>query len=147
MPLEKNSDATVKRLFAVLASYGADPARWPAAERAALLPYLAEAAEASKDARRIDRLLDLAPFHSLPLGLEARLLARIRTPAPARFDLGWSAALPLVASLALGVYLGATGALDDLLPSVVTDDIAVVDDDGDSSGATEATDYSEEQLS
>lgn len=147
MPHETHNDALTKRLLAVLASYGADPARWPVADRDTLLPHLAEAAAASEDARHIDRLLDLVPAPSLASGLEAKLMARIRTSAPAKFQLGWSAALPLAASLALGIYLGATGALDDLLPSLLTDDIAVMEDDGDSSGVTEATDYSEEQLS
>jgi len=146
MPHEKYSDAAVKRILAVLASYGADPARWPAAERAALLPYLAEAAEASKDAQQTDRLLDLAPAPSFASDLEARLMVRIGRPEPSRFDLGWSAALPLAAALALGIYLGAAGALDDVLPSAVTDDIAAVDDD-DNSGVIEAIDYSEDQVS
>lgn len=142
-------DPMVKqRLEAVLASYGADPARWPAGERAQLLPHLEAASEALEEARLIDRLLDLAPAPVLDARPESRLMARIgRRAAVARFPFGWTAALPLAASLALGVYLGAMGALDSLLPSAITDDVAAVsDDDGDLSGATEATDYSEDQV-
>ncbi|MBC8037603.1 MAG: hypothetical protein H7X89_10350 [Rhizobiales bacterium] len=138
------------RIQAVLASYGADPARWPASERAELLPHLAAAGEALDEARHIDRLLDLAAAPVLALGLERRLMGQIAKPAAQRRPpLGWSAALPLAASLALGVYLGAVGSLDSLLPSAVVDDIADLDEDDDSdlSGATEATDYSEGELS
>jgi len=149
MPHEENMGLRMKqRLQAVLASYGADPARWPAAERDELLPHLGEAGDALDDARLVDRLLDLAPAPACIAGMEKRLMARIsRTTAPARFQLGWSAALPLAASLALGIYLGAVGALDELLPSLVTEDIAAMDDDDGSSGVTEATDYSGDQLS
>ena len=148
MPHEENMGLSMKqRLQAVLARYGADPTRWPAVERDELLPYLEEAGDALDDARLVDRLLDLAPAPALAAGLERRLMARLsKTIAPARFHLGWSAALPLAASLVLGIYLGAVGALDELLPSVVTDDIAAVDDDDDS-GVSEATDYSGDQLS
>ncbi len=142
-------DAAMKqRIEAVLASYGADPARWPASERARLLPHLEPADDALRDARLIDQLLDLAAAPSLAAGLEGRLISSItRRAAPARFSLRWSAALPLAASFALGIYLGAMGTLDDLLPSVVSDDAIVEDDDSDVSGVTEATDYSGEQLS
>lgn len=138
-----------RRMQAVLASYGADPARWPAEERAGLLPHLETMGEELDDALRIDRLLDFAEAPALAAGLESRLMASIARPAvPARFSLGWSASLPLAASLALGIYLGAMGSLDSLLPSVVTGDIAGLgEDDSDISGATEATDYSEDQLS
>ncbi len=135
-----------QRLEAVLASYGGDPARWPAAERAVLQPHLEAAGEALDEARFIDRLLDLAGTPTLAAGLESRLMARIGRGAPARFRLGWTAALPLAASLALGIYLGAMGALDSLLPAVVTDEIASREED-DSSGVTEAIDYSGDQIS
>lgn len=138
-----------QRMQAVLASYGADPARWPAAERADLLPHLETAGAALDEARLIDRLLDLAEAPALEAGFEKRLMARIARPAaPASFPLGWAVALPLAASLALGVYLGAMGELDSLLPQAVTGDVATVDDDdSDVSGVTEAIDYSGDQLS
>ena len=136
-----------QRLEAVLASYGADPKRWPAAERAQLLPHLEAAGDPLVEARLIDRLLDLAMAPPLAADLEDRLMARVRTTRAARFPLGWPAALPLAASLALGIYLGAMGSLDGLLPSVVTDNVAALGDDEDMSGAVEATDYSEDQLS
>lgn len=149
-PHEEDMDEVVKqRLQAVLGSYGADPARWPSADRAGLLPHFETAGEALNEARLIDCLLDLVPDPILAAGLESRLMGRIAKPAaPRGSPLGWSAALPLAASLALGIYLGAMGMLDGLLPSVVTGDVAAVgDDDADISGVTEATDYSGDQLS
>ena len=143
-------DPIVKqRMQAVLASYGADPARWPAGERAELLPHLETAGVALDEARLIDSLLDLAEAPALSPGFERRLMTRIVKPAASTsFPLGRAVALPLAASLALGVYLGAMGELDSLLPSMVTGDVAAVDDDdSDISGVTEAIDYSGDQLS
>jgi hypothetical protein len=143
-------NAMKQRLQAVLASYGADPARWPVADRAELLPHLASAGDALDEARLIDGLLDLTGPPQPQSGFEKRLMARIamRPPPRARFSLGWQAALPLAASLALGIYLGAMGELDRLFPSAVTGDVAAVDDDdGDVDGVTEATDYSGDQIS
>jgi hypothetical protein len=114
-----------------------------------LLSHLETADAALDEARLIDRLLDLAEAPALPPGFERRLMTRIVKPAPSTsFPLGWAVALPLAASLALGVYLGAMGELDSLLPSMVTGDVAAVDDDdSDISGVTEAIDYSGDQLS
>jgi hypothetical protein len=147
-----------QRLAAVLASYGADPARWPTAERGALPPHL-EAGDGLIEAARIDRLLGLASRPTIPAGLESRLMARVAEdvrlsvlpfvrPAP-RWSLAWTVALPLAASLALGIYLGAAGSFDPFLPPVVTGDVAAADDDGggDPSGVSEATDYSTDQVS
>src|SRR5260221_361266 len=109
-----------KRLAEVLASYGADPARWPAADRDLLAPHLDGAAAQLAEARDVDRLLSLAVAPPVLAGFEARLMARIdagdrpsnvvtltpRVVAP-KSGLKWLAALPLAASLALGIYLGA----------------------------------------
>jgi hypothetical protein len=150
-----------KRLAEVLASYGADPGRWPAADRDLLAPHLDEAAVQLAEARDIDRLLNLAVAPPALAGFEARLMARIDagdgpsnvvalTPRAAtpKSGLKWLAALPLAASLALGLYLGAQGRFDSLLPSMVTGTVAQADDDtSDPSGVTEVTDYSGDQVS
>ncbi|MBI2719371.1 MAG: hypothetical protein HY245_14240 [Rhizobiales bacterium] len=147
-----------KRLEEVLTSYGADPARWPAADRAELSGELGVAGEALAEAAATDRLLQFASRPDAASGFEARLMARLaRTaqvttlpplrprPAAARMKIGW-AVLPLAASLALGIYLGARGVIDSLLPAAVTNSVAAVDDD-DLTGVTNVTDYSEEHVS
>jgi hypothetical protein len=58
-----------------------------------------------------------------------------------------AAALPLAASLALGVYLGAIGQLDFMLPSAITGSIASNDEIPDELGGVgEADAYAEESL-
>lgn len=52
---------TFERLIEILDTYGADPARWPADERAAARAFAAKdarAADALTEARRLDELLD-----------------------------------------------------------------------------------------
>jgi hypothetical protein len=109
--------------------------------------------------REIDKVLGLASTPELPQGAAARLMARIaaekqqvlviplapRLPVR-RSPLRYAAALPLAASLALGVYLGAKGSLDFMLPTVITGVQAdeVLDELG---GVGEAEDYAGESLS
>ena len=53
---------TFERLIEILDAYGADPARWPADERAAAWAFVvqdARAADALAEARRLDGLLDV----------------------------------------------------------------------------------------
>ncbi len=149
-------DNMKQRLQAVLASYGADPARWPKADRDALEHFLGSTGDDLGEAAAIDRILDLASAPPVPAGLESRLLSRLSkdvrstvvpfarpAPKPAR---SWPwAAVPLAASLALGIYLGAAGDLDGILPQAVTGDLAAGDDDP--SGVDAATDYSGDVLS
>lgn len=110
----------------------------------------------------IDRVLSLASRPNLPEGAGARLLARLEQPPeqgaevilfrpkarPMDGFLRYAAALPLAASLALGIYLGASGSLDSLLPATLTGDVATngyderIDDLG---GIGEADAYAEEQ--
>jgi hypothetical protein len=132
-----------ERLRQVLASYGADPARWPAADRrlAGLLDK-----EVAAEARAVDRLLGLAGEPPVWEGAEARLLARLVVqPAVRPLPRPWATALPIAAALALGIYLGSTGALDPLMPAAIIADAA--SDDDDLSGAADATDYSAELVS
>ena len=115
------------------------------------------------EAREIDAVLSLASVPPRAEGAADRLMARIaaepqeskvvafapRRTAPARNALRYAAALPLAASLALGVYLGAKGTLDFMLPSAITGSVALNDDapDDDLGGVGEANAYAEESLS
>ena len=108
--------------------------------------------------KRLDRVLAAATNPELPAGAMQRLLARLeeddrvvalplRNAAPAPV-LRWTAALPLAASLALGIYLGAMGALDAFLPETVTGESAAGDEENaDLSGVSEAEAYAEEDVS
>lgn len=84
------------------------------------------------------RILSLASDPEPPHGAMARLLARAAAepqagrvvafaPRPRRS--GWAlAALPLAASLMLGIYLGARGQLDFMLPARITGGVALGED-------------------
>ena len=111
---------TPKRVREIIAAYGADSARWPAAERTAALAILRDDAELSallQDARRLDTALDsFAP--PLPTVNAAELAGRIMavarqmpTPRP-KEELsipfwrwfGW----PKIAGLAMAGVIGFT---------------------------------------
>lgn len=78
---ERVETMDARRLEALLDAYGADPARWPATERAAAQALL-EADPALQvrleAARRLDRALDRLPPAPAPAG---ELAARIRAAA------------------------------------------------------------------
>ena len=93
------------------------------------------------DDREIDAVLKHATVPGLPAGAMDRLMARIAdepqaakvipftSRAPARRPVWrYAAAVPLAASLALGVWLGANGKMDFLMPSAVTGGVALNDD-------------------
>lgn len=117
---------TEERFFQILEAYGADPARWPAAERdqaqgfAQTRPELV--AVATGEEMMLDDLLDRLdePTPDTTL-LERRLLARL--PRPAMPD--WMAPSAVAAALLLGVCLGfASGAVtvpDDELDAIYAD--------------------------
>jgi len=93
------------------------------------------------DDREIDAVLARAATPALPGGAVDRLMARIaaepqerrivqfgpRPPAKRPF---WrlAAAVPLAASLALGIWLGANGKMDFMMPNAVTGGVALNDD-------------------
>ena len=94
-----------------------------------------------QDMTEIDAVLGLASVPDLPPGAMDRLMARLATEPqdqkvvpfavrPQHRASVWrlAAALPLAASLALGVYLGAKGKMDFLMPSAVTGGVALNDD-------------------
>jgi hypothetical protein len=107
------------------------------------------------------RILALASRVEPPAGAAGRLMARL---AEAGTDGGkvvalqprrrqgsrWlyvAAAVPLAASLALGIYLGAMGKMDLVLPSSITGNLALnADQDSDFTGIGEAEAYAEEHI-
>jgi hypothetical protein len=100
---------TVVRLHALLDAYGADPARWPAAEREAALGLLARSPEARayRDAAaRLDAALDAAPPADAP---SADVVARVLRAAPRRrwirIERIVAVAAPLAAAAGLVLWL------------------------------------------
>jgi hypothetical protein len=122
-----------KRMQKILKAYGADPARWPAGTR---LPEGALYADA-KAANEIDSILDLARAPAPAPDAIAKLMASLpkqaadvvpfRTPR-SKPRLGWAWAMPLAASLMLGIYLGAAGSVERFLPQ---DEVAWLDESAD----------------
>ena len=88
--------------------------------------------------QELRRILSRASSPQPPPEAMARLMARIAAEpqagkvvafAPRPRRVGWSlAALPLAASLLLGVYLGAKGQLDFMLPAAITGGVALGED-------------------
>lgn len=121
----------LNRLKAVLDAYGADPARWPDADRVALADALQEHNSAliagRQAAAEIDQVLAAASRSTVPAGAHARLaeLARtspqqaqvaVSTPQQPTFGVSRFAAIStLAASLFVGIYMGALGTLDPIL--------------------------------
>ncbi|BDW99919.1 hypothetical protein [Maricaulis maris] len=104
---------TDERFFQILEAYGADPARWPADERAEAEAFalghpdlIADAAQSERD---LDALLDqlIEPERASPL-LERRLLAQLPVPALP----SWMAPSAIAAALLVGAFIGfASGAM------------------------------------
>lgn len=93
------------------------------------------------DARKIEAVLARASQPALPQGAAERLMARIAAepqqakviafaprPRAARPFWRYVAAVPLAASLALGIWLGANGKMDFMMPNAVTGGVALNDD-------------------
>jgi len=93
------------------------------------------------DERAVKAVLGHASVPDLPAGAMDRLMARIATEpqdakviafAPRRPAMSgiWRlvAAVPLAASLALGIWLGASGKMDFMMPRAVTGGVALNDD-------------------
>lgn len=113
-----------REIAAVLAHASAPPA----ADAGRLMARIAQEAQEQPTAK----VIELAP----------------RQRPAARRVLRFAAALPLAASLALGVYLGAKGTLDFMLPTAITGGVASYEDLPDELGGVgEANAYAEENLS
>jgi len=132
-----NKDAP-ERLRQLYASYGADPLNWPRHERWLYRDDAPpELLEGESDARMVDRLLAVLPTPVAPAQDVGRLIARAASPPrrdatvrarrhpPSKLMQEWPAALALAASLAIGVWLGAAGVADDLLPSLLAGPVDV----------------------
>ena len=91
--------------------------------------------------REIRAVLARASVPPLPAGAMDRLMARIAAepqdqkvvafaprPRVSRPFWRYAAAVPLAASLALGIWLGANGRMDFMMPSAVTGGVALNDD-------------------
>lgn len=115
-PLEDGAMELI-RLKEIIEAYGAEPARWPADERApaqALLRRSAEARGLQDDARRLDRALDLMPGISASPGLAGRILGA--TPASRGawalwrivwpFERPWRPVAAWASAAAFGLLLG-----------------------------------------
>ncbi|MEQ8194536.1 MAG: hypothetical protein RIB59_08595 [Rhodospirillales bacterium] len=105
-----------KRLMRCIEAYGAEPARWPEAERDGLLALLAESPEAQRaleGAREFDALLDRAAPPMPSPELTADILAGA-APSPVRqwfsllwpFGPVWQPVSAFALAAVLGFYLG-----------------------------------------
>ena len=121
---ETHEAMNLRRLEALLDAHGADPARWPAAERAAAQELLAADPAAQKrlhEARRLDRALDRLPPAPAPaadlaariraVALQQNPLAAPAAPAPAPIPANgnrapWRFTAALAASALIGLWLG-----------------------------------------
>ncbi len=104
------------RLRRLLEAYGAEPARWPAAEREAALALLGRSVEAAalrSEAAELDRLLDEAALPQASPELMAEVLADAslspwRRWAVALWPFGpiWKPASALAMAATLGIVVG-----------------------------------------
>jgi len=115
----------IERFKVLVEAYGADPARWPEAERVAALLFAEESEEAREalaQAAMFDRVLDAAETQPSTRALEDRILATFseRKTVPVVMTiwggLRWVQAGALAFSLALGLAVGAA------LPAVALGD-------------------------
>ncbi len=138
------------RFSAILEAYGADPARWPAAEREdalALTKSSVPAARALVEAGMLDSVLLRQTFPDIGEETErftllhSTIVSRARRPTPTWFgrwfgiDLAPSQLWPSVAGLALATVLGFAVGLGGLLQ-------AETDHDTDDGSALSALDLS-----
>ena len=104
----------------------------------------------------LKKLLKRATDPAIPEGAEVRLMAAIRAvepqsnvvnfPSRPKFQ-RWAVGIPLAASLALGIYLGSKGSLDNYMPdSIVGETLADTSDSSPSTGLDDAASYSEGDL-
>jgi hypothetical protein len=151
-------DAMRTRLAEVLAAYGADPARWPAAERDRLMAHLDNVSDLQallSEAREIDQVLARVKTPEVPAGAVARLLAQTGQQKPSAAVIlldrararprpsiwSWGAAAALAASFGLGIFLGTT----NLATSFGDNDVVEIDDPIVLTGIDDAPDLLEDE--
>jgi hypothetical protein len=127
---------TIDRLRTILAAYGAAPARWPEAEREAMLALIAlspEARAAVTVASTLDATIDTyanpAENAINPLKLVAAITAQPQgtpsqrpQPRPARITIGWPNLAGLAAAAVAGFLIGWSGLDRSVLPAPPTSD-------------------------
>ena len=139
------------RLAELAEAFGADPSRWPPEERAlAALAASSDLAEAGE----IDAVLAHAGSPALDPALRTAAMSRIMAatsaggssarPMPGRVWNAWApAATALAASFALGIYLGSAGLVDDLMPSLSSNQDTAMLQDFDVTGVSDLSDLIE----
>jgi hypothetical protein len=127
---------TLNRLRQIAETYGADPRRWPAAERASLEPLIGRLPAARsmlRDEQNLDQLLDGWRLESPDWALERRILAtaamtaQVRAAKPWQKIIGWVETIwpgeqlprgrqlwPQVAGLAAAAMIGFFVGISDL---------------------------------
>ena len=102
------------RFEAIIAAYGAEPRRWPEAERAAAEQFYAENRGDLGEAMALDAALDGARQSYDPALLAARIVKQQRAsrgaPAPGA---RWALAACALAGVAIGFGAGAAAATDE----------------------------------
>lgn len=152
-----------QRLADVLQAYGADPRRWPEADRRDLAVLIAAASKPVREAGQVDAVLSAAtPPDGERSSFDAILntivgaapkpddaiLFRRRPSSRAAAPLRWLAAVPIAASLALGIYVGSSGSLNSFLPtSLLGETLAAGEDPGDLSGISDIEAMTEDGVS
>ena len=114
----------IDRFKVLLDGYGADPARWPAAERAAAEAFARTSPEAASliaAARALDRALECMPTAAPaldPVAVAAAASAapqrRARQPRRSGFGFAWPNFAGLAAAMAVGFVVGWTGMIGPL---------------------------------
>ena len=99
---------TLDRVRTLLDAYGADPARWPAAERAAALELLARSPDARAHrvaAARLDDALDAGPGVETSTAIVARVMRGAPRPRGIRVERFVAIAAPLAVAAGLVLWL------------------------------------------
>ncbi|MFC3676846.1 hypothetical protein [Ferrovibrio xuzhouensis] len=123
----------LERFADLIAAYGTNPQRWPAAERQAAQSLLAASAEAQRlvqEAQAFDALLSISPLPAIEpsAALRSRIMAQIG-PAP-RSVAGWRSQIaeaigllfpggrmmPQLAALTLALAIGIGAGFTNILP-------------------------------
>lgn len=99
-----------ERFDALIAAYGAEPSRWPAAEREAATAYLGRRPDALGAEQALDEALDAWRPAPASAALRERILAAAPRPAPTRWSWRqvWLPGAGLAAACAAGAVVGAT---------------------------------------
>lgn len=115
-----------ERFEQLLDAYGADPRRWPEAERADALAFrdahASEEESALTQARQLDALLDVARETAAPSDLLAARVLKA-APKPGSGSIGWKPMAALAACAVLGIVAGF--GVGSLAPAADNDDASI----------------------